>query len=413
MFELSGCKWTPELIDYALMDVEYLVPLREAQMKRLHEEEMIRLAEKIELPLVPITGLLEIRGVRIDEKECKAFQEEMQARAAELQTTLVDILDVEWKKYALPLFKKNHAIYKKWADSHQEIVKRTNKDRNPENRKKVSAVGMEERQAHELVKPFRTPPKPPNVINLNSNPQMRHALESLEVYLPNLQKATLEDAAGEHPVLDEYLSFRKYEKLGQMAEIHDHINRVTGRVHQTLNQNVDTGRLSSRDPNLMQAPAKADEGKRFRALFKASKGCSLIVADYAAIELIIIGIKSGDKKLLHALNNNLDLHCWTMSHFLDCSYDSLVRLKDNKDKKEAELDDFERVAWARKKFEKKFDLPELKKCKWDDEGLTKWVKTFRDYCKTLTYGIAYGLSSFGLSRKFHCDSDSAQQFIDV
>lgn len=410
MFEASGCKWTPELQNYALLDVQYLVPLRAAQLKRAAEEEMTRLLEKIELPLVPITGLIEMRGVRIDEKECIAFQKEMQGKAGEMGEQLTKVLDIKWKEYALPVFKKNHAIYKKWADRHQTIVKRTNKDRDPVNRKKVSENGMQERQAHELVKPFRTVPKEPKVINLNSVPQMRHALEQMDVYLPNMQKATLEDAMGEHPVLDDYLVYRRFEKLGQMAEIYDHINKVTGRVHQSLNQNVDTGRLSSYNPNVMQVPARTDEGKRFRSLFKASEGCMLGVADFAAIELVIIGLKSGDKKLLHALNNNLDLHCWTMSHFLNCDYDALVLVKEEKAKGE---NGFLEVKDARKKFEKKFDLPELKKCKGDDLGITKWVKTFRDYVKTLTYGIAYGLSSFGLSRKFHCDVDAAQQFIDV
>jgi DNA polymerase I-like protein with 3'-5' exonuclease and polymerase domains len=140
---------------------------------------------------------------------------------------------------------------------------------------------------------------------------------------------------------------------------------------------------------------------------------ALGVADYAAIELVIIGIKSGDKKLLHALNNNLDMHCWTMSHFLNCSYDALVRIKDNKEKHEAKKQDYEEVSKTRKKFERDFSLPDLKKLPQDNAGIEKWVSTFRGYVKTLTYGIAYGLSSFGLSRKFHCEPDTAQQFIDV
>jgi len=413
MFEASGCKWTPELQNYALSDVEHLVPLREAQMKRLAAEGMERLWEKIEKPLVETTALLEFRGVRMDEKECKDFQARMKKRADEAEVELVKVLDVKWKAYALPLFEKNFATYQKWSTKHQKIVKETNGDRDPLNKKKISQEAMQKRKIHEEVKPFRTVPKPPKDINLNSVPQMRHALEQMDIYLPNMQKMTLEDAAGEHPILTDLAEYKKYEKLGQMSEIWEKINRATGRIHQELNQNVDTGRFSSKNPNLTNIPARADEGKMFRALFTASLGSLLGVADYAAIELIIIGIKSGDKKLLHALNNNLDMHCWTMSHFLNCDYESLVRLKDNKEKMEARGSDYKIVADARKKFEKAFSLPDLKKLKGEYADLEKWVKTFRDYCKTLTYGIAYGLSSFGLSRKFHCEPDDAQRFIDV
>lgn len=423
-FELSGCKWTPELIEYAVGDVAYLVPLMEAQLLKLQEEKMDNLFNRIEKPLVKVTASIERRGVKMDRESCKAYQEEMTVKADKLEKSLVygdknapvgseeyKGFDLYWKEYALSVYKKNHAIWEEW----RTVWEKVKKDNNSREGRKLSEQAKAKREEYKLVQPFKTPPKPPKDINLNSSVQKQHALAQAGVFLKNTQKATLQDAAGEHPLIELLVEFSKYKKLSEMSEIYHKINPVTGRIHQTLNQNVDTGRFSSTNPNLTNIPARSDEGARFRQLFIADKGNELGVADYSAIELVIIGIRSKDKNLLHALDNDLDLHCWTMSKFLDCDYDSLVSLKDyNADKKKIPTkDQVTHILAARKRFENQFNLQELTKCDITVAGMHKWVKTFREYCKTLTYGIAYGLSAFGLSRRFHCEYEEAQRFIDV
>jgi DNA polymerase I-like protein with 3'-5' exonuclease and polymerase domains len=234
-------------------------------------------------------------------------------------------------------------------------------------------------------------------------------LEESGVSLPNMRKETLEDAAGLHPILDDYLDFKKYEKLAQMSEIYEKSNPVTGRIHTLFNQIVDTGRYSSSKPNLQNIPARTDEGQRFRKLFIAPKGRVFNVADFSAIELAIIGVFSADQTLLKAINDDLDLHCFTMSHILQCDYEVVLEGKKAKDdEKKIDLDKFIYLAAAREKFDVEFELPELKKVK----DLAQWTNKLRDYFKTLTYGTAYQLSAFNLARKFHCTFEVAERFID-
>jgi len=418
IFELNGKKWTPELQDYALDDIKYLVPLMKAQVKKLREEHMITLAEKIELPLVYVTSLIEYRGVKMDRDKTLEFQRRMQTQAESAKIEVVKQFDHHWMAYAMPIYEHNAKVYKDWKDRSRSILLETNKLRDPNNKRRVTDEARAIRQSWQEVKPFKVPPKAPKQINLNSTQQMRQALDHAGVTIPNMQKDTLENAAIEHPMLFDYVQYKKFYKLGEMAEIHEKINPATGRIHGELNQNVDTGRYSSKNPNLQNIPARSKEGEEFRMLFIASNGNTLIGADFSAIELVIIGIKSGDENLLHALNNNLDLHCWTMSKFLSCPYEALVAVKDYKGKLSIEniekgighsSRDIQHVAEARRKFRNNFALPELDKA----TDLVQWVNIFRGYVKTITYGIAYGLSSFGLSRKFHCDVDEAQRFIDV
>ena len=414
LFEFNNMEWTEELIDYAMGDVEHLVPLMRKQVEKLKDAGLLPLAQKIELPLVYVTSLIEERGVKLDRDKTMAFQREMTTHAEAAEITVVKEFDWHWQEYAMPIYKKNRIIWDEW----KEVWEKVKKNNNSREGRKLSEEAKRNRQEHKLVQPFKVPPKAPVRINLKSPQQMRAALDHAGVTIPNMQHDTLVNAAVEHPMLFDYVEYKKFLKLAQMSEIHAKINPATGRIHGELNQNVDTGRYSSKNPNLQNIPARTKEGERFRELFIASVGNILIIADFSAIELVIIGIKSGDKNLLHALNNNLDLHCWTMSHFLGCPYEALVAVKDYKSAlsiKNIEegigcsTRDIQHVAEARRSFQKKFKLPELDSA----TDLVKWVNIFRGYCKTLTYGIAYGLSSFGLSRKFHCEPDTAQQFIDV
>lgn len=423
VFELSGCKWTPELIDYALGDIAYLVPLMEAQYAKLDAEGMVNLVTRVEMPLVKTTARIEYRGVKVDRDKCKAYQQEMADKSTDVKQKLIygdkkadkeseerKGLDLYWKEYSMAVYKKNFAIWEEW----RTVWEKAKKENNTREGRKLAEEAKAKRMEYKLRQPFKTPPKSPTDINLNSSVQLQHAFGQAGLFLKNTRKETLQDAASEHPLLEQLMEYKKFFKLSQMSEIYEKINVRTGRIHQVLNQNVDTGRFSSSGPNLTNIPARSDEGARFRSLFIADAGNSLVGADYSAIELVIIGIRSKDKTLLHALENDLDLHCWTMSKFLDCPYEAIVAVKDCKQTLSIEgvghsTRDIERVREAKIKFQKNFNLPELNKA----TDLVKWVKTFRDYCKTLTYGIAYGLSAFGLSRRFHCTPDEAQRFIDV
>lgn len=88
-----------------------------------------------------------------------------------------------------------------------------------------------------------------------------------------------------------------------------------------------------------------------------------------------------------------------MSKFLRVEYEELIQVKAGENP--------ETVAQARARFEQEVQIPELTEA----PNLQTWFKRLRDVVKTLTYGIAYGLSEFGLSRKFHMSTESAATII--
>lgn len=416
VFQVGGKVWTPEMQRYALHDVKYLVPMMEQQIAELKKEDMKKLAAKIELPLVYVTASMEYRGIKLDRERCKEFQEQMSIRADEAGRELERVLDPLYQNYARPIYDEAKIEYEEWYAKHRELIEVTNKQRisytaaSGRKASKVSPEAMALREASKATAPYKARPKEPKLINLNSTYQVRSALEQANVYLPNMQKATLEDASSEHPLVAEIVEHRKYTKLASMAEIYGKINTITSRIHGTFNQIVDTGRYSSRDPNLQNIPARSDDGKTFRSLFICEKGNCLVGADFSAIELVIIGVLSKDENLLYALNNVKDLHCYTMSKALGVDYEALFACKNEGDGKGTAPELFKsQVIKARKKFEANFRFPDLVNLK----DIVQWVLGLRTNFKNMTYGVAYGISKFGLSRRFHCDTDTAQDFIDL
>jgi len=142
------------------------------------------------------------------------------------------------------------------------------------------------------------------------------------------------------------------------------INSSTGRVHTSYHQAVTaTGRLSSSDPNLQNIPIRTQEGRRIREAFIAEKGKLIVAADYSQIELRIMAHLSGDETLLHAFNNNLDVHRATASEIF-----------------EQELADV------------------------SDEQ--------RRHAKAVNFGLIYGMSAFGLAKQLGVERKQAQSYID-
>lgn len=115
------------------------------------------------------------------------------------------------------------------------------------------------------------------------------------------------------PFAAELLAYREVSKLkgtytSSLVQRADEYNRI----HTTLVQTgTVTGRLSSREPNLQNIPARSDLGKQIRHMFIAAPGYRLIVADYSQIEMRLMAHFSQDVKMVSAINNGIDLHCYT------------------------------------------------------------------------------------------------------
>jgi len=172
-------------------------------------------------------------------------------------------------------------------------------------------------------------------------------------------------AKTEHPFLAALLRHRDASRLrttveGLLKSVSD-----DGRIHTTYNQMIAaTGRLSSTDPNLQNIPVRTEEGRRIREAFMVGRGNeSLMTADYSQIEMRIMAHVSEDAGLIEAFASGYDFHATTAARV--------------------------------------FGVP--------PEEVTPQM---RARIKAMNYGLAYGLSPFGLSRQLGIDTDEAQRLMD-
>ncbi|GAA2585534.1 DNA polymerase I [Winogradskya consettensis] len=163
------------------------------------------------------------------------------------------------------------------------------------------------------------------------------------------------------PLLTHLLRHRDVAKLkstvdGLLKSVSD-----DGRIHTTFNQTVAaTGRLSSTDPNLQNIPIRTEEGRRIRRAFVVGNGYeSLLTADYSQIEMRIMAHLSGDEALIAAFNSGADFHAATASSV--------------------------------------FHVP-----------VEEVVPDQRRKIKAMNYGLAYGLSAFGLSNQLTITTEEAR-----
>jgi len=178
--------------------------------------------------------------------------------------------------------------------------------------------------------------------------------------------AVLEELRDAHPVVALALEYREVEKLrSTYAEgLGALVDPVTGRVHTTFEQTVAaTGRLSSRAPNLQNIPIRTALGRRIRRAFVAPAGRVLVAADYSQIELRVLAHMSQDPALMESFHAGADVH--------------------------------RRTAAAG------FKVTEI-----------EVTKEQRDVAKMLNFGIAYGMSDFGLAQRMGMDRREAATFIE-
>jgi DNA polymerase-1 len=178
--------------------------------------------------------------------------------------------------------------------------------------------------------------------------------------------SVLEELRGVHPVIEPILEWRIYTKLrSTYVEALPTLLGPDRRLHTLFHQAVAaTGRLSSSDPNLQNIPIRTPLGRRIRHAFVAgSPDTTLVAADYSQIELRILAHVSGDEHLRDAFEREADIHRETAARVL------------RKDPAEVTADE-------------------------------------RSMAKMVNFGLAYGMSDFGLSSRAGISRQDAQEFIN-
>jgi len=169
-----------------------------------------------------------------------------------------------------------------------------------------------------------------------------------------------------HPLLAHLLRIRETKKLATTIEGLISAIASDGRIHTHFAQTVTaTGRLSSIGPNLQNIPVRTEEGRTIRNAFIAGKGyVALLTADYSQIEMRIMAHLSHDEKLLAAFESGEDLHATIAAVIFGVKPDHV-----------------------------------------DSE--------MRRQIKAMSYGLAYGLSSYGLSAQLGISPGEAQALMDT
>jgi len=222
-----------------------------------------------------------------------------------------------------------------------------------------------ERQVHELAgTPFL----------VNSVQQVREVLYGKLGLKPgkktktgySTDNQTLEKLRDEHPIIPAILRYREVEKLRStytdalLAEV-----GPDGRIHATFNQTVArTGRLSSDAPNLHNIPVRSDEGRQLRRVFVPAEGMRLLVADYNQIELRVIAHLAQDPGLVEAFRTGADIHRMTAARIFGVEPSEVTI------------------------------------------GM-------RSKAKMVSYGLAYGMESYGLAQRLGIDVDEASQILNA
>ncbi|MFI2705316.1 DNA polymerase I [Cellulosimicrobium composti] len=212
-------------------------------------------------------------------------------------------------------------------------------------------------------------------VNLGSPKQLQEVLFD-QLGMPKTKKiktgyttdaAALADlfAKTQHPFLEHLLAHRDASRLRQTVEGLLKSVADDGRIHTTFQQTIAaTGRLSSTDPNLQNIPIRTEAGRRIRRAFVVGEGYeTLMTADYSQIEMRIMAHLSGDEGLIEAFRSGEDLHSYVGSRV--------------------------------------FEVP-----------AAEVTPAMRSKIKAMSYGLAYGLSAFGLSQQLTIEVGEAQKLMD-
>jgi DNA polymerase I len=211
--------------------------------------------------------------------------------------------------------------------------------------------------------------------NVNSQPQLQRILFE-KLALPKTKRiktgystdaAELEKLAGAHPIVDSLLEYREVSKLknGFTEMLLELIDPKSNRIHTTYEQTkAATGRLASTAPNLQNIPIRGELGRQIRRAFVAPPEHVLLSADYSQIELRVLAHLSQDETFCQAFAQGHDFHATIAAKVYDVAVSDVT--------------------------------PQM-----------------RSQVKQFSYGIAYGMSAYGVSQRLGVEMDEAVRFIEA
>ncbi|RKX43452.1 MAG: DNA polymerase I [Thermotogae bacterium] len=243
---------------YSVEDAVIALRLFEVLSKRLYEEELLEVFERVEMPVVNVLAKMELTGVYVDVEYLKELS----------------------RKYEEKMEKIAEKVF-------EETGERFN-------------LNSPSQVAHVLFEKLGLKP-----------------LKKTKGGKYSTSAEVLEELAASSDVARHILEFRKYQKLKStyVEALPNMVNPKTNRIHTSFHQTgTATGRLSSSEPNMQNLPKRDKESKEIRkAVVPQEKGWKILNADYSQIELRVLAHLSDDENLIRAFAEGRDIHKLTAS----------------------------------------------------------------------------------------------------
>ena len=245
-----------DVYKYACEDADITLQLYNIFKDKLNKLKSQKiLYQDIELPLVKILSIMELNGVKIDQKKLSTLSKKI---TSNIEITEKKIYKIVGNEFNISSPKQLQEIF--YNQMNLPVLKKTPKGQ------------------------------------------------------PSTSEDVMIDLSEQHELPRLVLEFRNLSKLKNTYtdKLNQNVNKRTERLHTSYNQTVTiTGRLSSSNPNLQNIPIKTQNGRDIRKAFVAEKGFVIISADYSQIELRVMAHLSKDKSLLHSFKNDEDIHSAT------------------------------------------------------------------------------------------------------
>jgi DNA polymerase-1 len=257
--------------EYAVENADVIFQLKGFFEKELHEFNLTKLFDKIEMPLLRVLAAMELEGIKMDANYLNSLSEKLTEDIHQLETAIYKEAAIEF----------NLASPKQLGDVLFDHLKLMDK------------------------------PKKTNTGQYATGEEI------------------LSKLATKHQIVKDILEWRGLVKLKNtyVDALPNQIDKKTGRIHTTYSQAVAaTGRLSSVNPNLQNIPMKTERGRQVRKAFVArDENYSLVAADYSQIELRIIAALSGDEGMIESFRNLEDIHAATAAKIFDVPLNEVTR----------------------------------------------------------------------------------------
>lgn len=314
---------TQDHIDYAALDTRLPFSIRAGQASIIENAKLGHIVYEVENAAIPAFGDMKIAGIKVSEekwiKQVKAMEELAKTQIAALDCYFIPVVGDKIP----PSKDRLKELEELWRNTENKELRAEYRKQFYTERKKISewekaSLKWEGKAA----------------INYGAPAQVLSALNKMGIVCTSTSDDVLKKLSSK-PVVKALRDFRTTQTLLDKYGynfLSNHIDPNTGRVHSSINQlGADTGRTSSKDPNIQNIPQESDKDNiHYRSAFIARPGYKIITRDYDGCELRLIAELSGEESWINAFNKGQDVHSmcaemmygdeWLQAANSDCAY---------------------------------------------------------------------------------------------